>query len=123
MGTTKPSHRLVCCSCDGEILLLQRTSKHNYGTWGLPGGNADAGDADLKHTATREAQEEMGADLPAFTIVAQVLTKRGKRWAPPFKLTVQFRHLLATALLPLKRASLTTHGAGSRSTTPSLLVA
>ena len=61
-------------------MLLQRTSKHNYGTWGLPGGNADAGDAgDLQHTATREAQEEMGAGLPAFTVVAQILTKRGKR--------------------------------------------
>lgn len=61
------------------MLLLQRTSKHNYGTWGLPGGNADDTDADLLGTATREAREEMGEGLPRFEVVAQVLTKRGKR--------------------------------------------
>jgi len=63
------------------VLLLQRNSKHNHGTWGLPGGNADATDADLLHTATREAREEMGPNLPPFEVVGQVLTKRGKRWA------------------------------------------
>ena len=69
-------------SCGGEVLLLQRTSKNNFGTWGLPGGNADATDADLLATATREAREEMGEVLPPFQVTAQVLTKRGKRWAP-----------------------------------------
>lgn len=61
------------------MLLLQRTSKNNHGTFGLPGGNADAGDADLLATATREAAEEMGEGLPPFTVAASVLTKRGKR--------------------------------------------
>lgn len=70
---------LATCSCNGEVLLLQRTSKHNHGTWGLPGGNADAADADLLATATREAREEMGDGLPPFQVAASVLTKRGKR--------------------------------------------
>ena len=67
------------CSCGGEVLLLRRAGRHNYGTWGLPGGNADAGDADLLATARREAEEEMGPGLPPFEVVAQVLTVRGKR--------------------------------------------
>lgn len=61
------------------MLLLQRNSRHNHGTWGLPGGNADLTDADLLHTATREAKEEMGDSVPPFEVVADVLTKRGKR--------------------------------------------
>lgn len=68
-------------SCGGEVLLLQRTSKNNFGTWGLPGGNADDTDADLLEVATREAKEEMGEQLPLFQVVESVLTKRGKRWA------------------------------------------
>ncbi len=67
-------------SCGGEVLLLQRTSKNNFGTWGLPGGNADDTDADLLEVATREAQEEMGPQLPRFQVRESVLTKRGKRW-------------------------------------------
>ena len=66
-------------SCGGEVLLLQRTSKNNFGTWGLPGGNVDDTDADLLEVATREAKEEMGEQLPHFQVVESVLTKRGKR--------------------------------------------
>lgn len=65
--------------CDGEVLLLQRNSKHNHGTWGLPGGNADDTDTSLLETARREAAEEMGPSVPPFQVVAEVLTKRGKR--------------------------------------------
>lgn len=61
------------------MLLLRRTSKHNFGTWGLPGGNVDAGDADLLATALREAKEEMGPGVPPFEVLAQVLTIRGAR--------------------------------------------
>ncbi|KAL4458616.1 hypothetical protein ABPG75_013481 [Micractinium tetrahymenae] len=66
-------------TCDGEVLLLRRAGKHNFGTWGLPGGNADPGDADLLATARREAEEEMGPGVPPFEVLTQVLTTRGKR--------------------------------------------
>lgn len=63
---------------DRECLLLLRAGNHNAGTWGLPGGNAEAGDnGNLLETAKREATEEMG-ELPAFDVVGEVLTKRGK---------------------------------------------
>ncbi|KAF8070866.1 NUDT15 [Scenedesmus sp. PABB004] len=68
---------LLCC--EGKVLLLKRSSKHNDATWGLPGGNADAADeGQLLSTATREAHEELGA-VPPFDVRAQVVTKRGKR--------------------------------------------
>lgn len=59
------------------MLLLKRSSKHNDATWGLPGGNAEQGDADLQATALREATEELGT-LPSHSIGASLLTKRGK---------------------------------------------
>ena len=57
-----------------EVLLLRRASKHNDNTWGLPGGNAEDGDADLLATAVREGTEEMGG-LPMLNVTGQVLTK------------------------------------------------
>lgn len=50
------------------MLLLLRAGRHNSNTWGLPGGNAEDGDADLLATARREATEEMGP-LPAFSVL------------------------------------------------------
>jgi 8-oxo-dGTP pyrophosphatase MutT (NUDIX family) len=69
------------CSCQGEVLLLRRAAGGgNPCSLGLPGGNADPGDADLLATAVREAGEEMGTPLPPFRLEkAPVLTKRGKR--------------------------------------------
>jgi 8-oxo-dGTP pyrophosphatase MutT (NUDIX family) len=57
------------------VLLLQRSPlSGNPGTWGLPGGNADATDTCLLHTARREAEEEMGA-VPEFEVLFELLTK------------------------------------------------
>lgn len=67
---------LLCCQ--GQVLLLKRSSKHNDQTWGLPGGNAESADQGLLATAQREAHEELGA-VPAYVTQAQILTKRGKR--------------------------------------------
>lgn len=65
---------------DVEVLLLKRRSKHHGGTWGLPGGNAEPGDASLLATAVREAAEEMGAaGAPPFVVQARLDTRRGKR--------------------------------------------
>jgi len=60
-----------------HALLLKRNSKHNDNTWGIPGGNADAGEIMLD-TASREAVEEMGG-CPGMTILDYVLTRRGKQ--------------------------------------------
>ncbi|KAI8474457.1 MAG: hypothetical protein J3K34DRAFT_132112 [Monoraphidium minutum] len=65
----------------GNVLLLQRAGKHNAGTWGLPGGNAEAGDANLLATARREAAEELGGRewVPPHVISGEgILTRRGK---------------------------------------------
>jgi 8-oxo-dGTP pyrophosphatase MutT (NUDIX family) len=56
-----------------HALLLKRNSKHNDNTWGIPGGNADAGEIMLD-TASREAVEEMGG-CPGMTILDYVLTR------------------------------------------------
>lgn len=64
------------CSSNDEVLLLLRSSKHNDSTWGLPGGNVELGDDNLKVTAKREATEELG-HLPSFTIDNKILTKWG----------------------------------------------
>ena len=66
--------RVLQRSSDDKVLLLQRTSKHNDGKWGLPGGNAEKVDSDFQATAEREATEELGA-LPNFQIAGSLLTK------------------------------------------------
>ena len=60
------------------MLLLLRSGSHNAATWGLPGGNRDAADADLLATALREAEEEVGG-VPEHAVQAELLTVRGKR--------------------------------------------
>eukprot|EP00887_Chlorella_sp_A99_P006400 scaffold3.g6400.t1 len=68
---------LFCCQ--GEVLVLRRTSRNNHGTWGLPGGNADPEDAgNLLETALREAREEVGG-VPAHTVLDSIETRRGER--------------------------------------------
>ena len=63
-----------------HVLLLRRAlSSGNGGTLGLPGGNQDPGEHDLMKTARREAQEEMGENLPQFETIATFKTHRGNR--------------------------------------------
>ena len=64
----------VLCRSGSDVLLLLRNSKHNDFTWGLPGGNAESGDASLVDTAKREGREEMGT-VPPCNVSAQILTK------------------------------------------------
>ena len=58
-------------SCGADVLLLLRNSRHNNNTWGLPGGNVEAGDADILSTAQREASEEL-TTLPDCEVVSPV---------------------------------------------------
>ncbi|KAG2424215.1 hypothetical protein HXX76_014746 [Chlamydomonas incerta] len=90
---TKVGAGLLIC-CEGSCLLLRRSeASGNPGTWGLPGGNADAADAgDLLDTAMREAREELG-QLPAgLQVLGQVLTRRGK--------ALQKRYTVFVAAIP-----------------------
>ena len=64
----------MLCRSGTDVLLLLRNSKHNDFTWGLPGGNAESGDASLVDTAKREGREEMGT-VPPCNVSAQILTK------------------------------------------------
>lgn len=64
----------------GKILVLRR-SRHsrNAGTWGLPGGQRDAGESSWE-AAQREASEEMGG-VPLSEVLGQVVVDRpGKRY-------------------------------------------
>ncbi|CAM0957382.1 unnamed protein product [Alopecurus aequalis] len=69
---------LVCIfedpSGDPRVILTKRASSLNShsGEVSLPGGKVDEGDADVKTTALREAQEEIGLD-PALVSVVTVL--------------------------------------------------
>jgi ADP-ribose pyrophosphatase YjhB (NUDIX family) len=54
-----PGARVVIENEAGEILLQKRS---DLGVWGLPGGNAEAGE-DLKSVAIREVREETGLSV------------------------------------------------------------
>mmetsp|Transcript_9875 Transcript_9875/g.16963 ORF Transcript_9875/g.16963 Transcript_9875/m.16963 type:complete len:148 (-) Transcript_9875:302-745(-) len=68
----------ILFSCENEVLLLLRNSKHNDNTWGLPGGNVEEGDASLFETAKRESTEELGPLPENFVPLWEVPTTRGK---------------------------------------------
>ncbi|KQK07049.1 nudix hydrolase 15, mitochondrial [Brachypodium distachyon] len=59
---------------DPRVLLTKRASSLNShsGEVSLPGGKVEEGDADVKATALREAQEEIGLD-PALVSIVTVL--------------------------------------------------
>lgn len=61
---------------DGEtwVVLTRRglTMRAHAGEVSFPGGRADPGDRDLVHTALREAEEEIGLDPAAVTIIGEL---------------------------------------------------
>lgn len=70
---------VLICLFEGEdgdirVLLTKRSSKlsTHSGEVSLPGGKLEAGDADERATATREANEEIGLDPSLVTVVANL---------------------------------------------------
>jgi 8-oxo-dGTP pyrophosphatase MutT (NUDIX family) len=64
--TTKRAAVAIVLAEHLEVLLMRRAERADdrwSGQIGLPGGHADAVDADLLATARREAREEVGLDL------------------------------------------------------------
>ncbi len=57
-----------------QVLLTKRAShlKHHPSQISFPGGRAELTDTDLVHTALREAQEEIGLDPEAVTVLGQL---------------------------------------------------
>ncbi|WP_410814675.1 NUDIX hydrolase [Micromonospora sp. 067-2] len=63
-----------------DVLVLQRaaTLRTHAGQPAFPGGAADPGDADVRATALREANEEVGLDPASVTVLAEL----PKLWIP-----------------------------------------
>jgi 8-oxo-dGTP pyrophosphatase MutT (NUDIX family) len=92
----------------GIELLFIRRAEHPLDPWsgqmGFPGGRAEAGDADLRATAIRETEEEIGLDLGRDAELLGALDEvRAMARMRPMDLTIQplvFR-LVAPATLRL----------------------
>lgn len=54
---------------NGEILLVRRKNVHGDGSWSLPGGHLDPGEA-LEECAVREAREETGVEVGSVRFLA-----------------------------------------------------
>jgi 8-oxo-dGTP pyrophosphatase MutT (NUDIX family) len=58
------------------VLILRTDRGHHGGQLAFPGGRVDPGDASLVATALREAEEEIGLDPAAVSIVAELPSVR-----------------------------------------------
>lgn len=57
-----------------RVVLTKRSTllRSHPGEVSFPGGNLDLGDADLRHTALREAQEEVGIDPAQVDVIGSL---------------------------------------------------
>jgi 8-oxo-dGTP pyrophosphatase MutT (NUDIX family) len=62
---------LLCKEGEWHVLVTQRTQtvEHHKGQMSFPGGTCDFGDADLRATALREAEEEIGVPPEAVEVL------------------------------------------------------
>lgn len=63
----------------GKLLLLERSdsAKKNPRTWGLPGGQRDAGESAYR-AALRESREELG-DVPIHGVLGEIIVRRRRK--------------------------------------------
>lgn len=70
----KPAAVLIAVTEDAQVILTKRSAqlKHHPGQIAFAGGRQDDTDRDLIHTALREAQEEIGLDPAAATVLGEL---------------------------------------------------
>lgn len=78
-STPTPASVLVCLFRDNpsdelHILLTRRSSelKHHAGQISFPGGKLEQQDINLRHTAYREANEEVGLNINKLELISQL---------------------------------------------------
>ena len=59
---------IVIPDAGGQVLLIQRANDPYEGSWALPGGFVDVGEA-VEDAAVREAKEETGLDVELLRLV------------------------------------------------------
>ena len=77
---------------EGKILLLQRLTQPEAGSWGLPGGKVDLYETAARATQ-REVMEEIGIGIEALDLlclVEQIDATQGQHWVAPVYLVTSF---------------------------------
>jgi 8-oxo-dGTP diphosphatase len=77
---------------EGRILLLQRGTEPEAGSWGLPGGKIDLFET-APHATAREINEELGIAIEPsdlLCLVDQIDAERGTHWVAPVYLVETF---------------------------------
>ena len=72
---TRPSSVLVIIYGENPAILMTKKASHlkiHAGEIAFPGGKPDADDADLLHTALREAHEELGIEILPSRVIGQL---------------------------------------------------
>ena len=71
---------------NGLVLLGQRLGAHGDGTWALPGGHLDFGEA-VEHCAVREVLEETGLEVQVVArgpYTSNMFSREGKHYVTLF---------------------------------------
>lgn len=69
---------------DYPIYMIKRADEGKHALeWAFPGGKMEKTDLDLSHTATRETNEEIGADIRDFNLLGELepVMTLGTGWA------------------------------------------
>ena len=67
---------------NGQVLLVKRKNAHGAGSWAVPGGHLEFGEA-LEECAVRETREEVGIDISGVRFAAitnDIFPKEGSHY-------------------------------------------